>query len=179
MNKENLIEALGKLIADKPLLVRKRLTARGVKVPFNATNKKLVSLIVKKIEDQDQVFLKSIAKDLIAGGYIAKEESRYSYADPPKASISADPLSAVANALGGLFGFAKEITSKAGAGKDRALVREQEENKLMLAIMNRNIEAKRQASSGQRTMIWAIVAVFVVIVIFVMVIYIKRKGKTA
>ena len=174
---EKLITGLGAFIADKPLLVAKRLNARGIDVPDNANAEQVVNLVKERIAAKDKVFTESIAKDLLTGGYIGQDsfagyEYDYAEGDGDKTLGIGMGISGVSNLLGSLFG-------KIGAGKERKAQAQHDDNLLFMTILNRNTEREKQAGAkarGKNTIILVAVVGFFVLLIIILLVVFRKKG---
>ncbi len=173
--REKLITALGKFIADKPLLIVKRLNERGIEVPADANAEQLVNLIRTRIASGDKTFINSISKDLLEGKYLGEDSfGGYDY------QTGADAVggAGIGSAIGGVSNFLSTIFSKIGAGKERKAQAQHDDNLLFMTILNRNTEREKQAglkARGKSTIILvAVIGFFVLLAIILLVVFRKR-----
>lgn len=177
--REKLITGLGAFIADNPLLIAKRLNARGVTVPADANAEQIVNLVKARIAAKDKAFTESIAKDLLTGGYIGQDSfAGYDYVEGGGGALVGD-VSGIGAAVGGVANMLGTLFGKIGAGKERRAQAQHDDTLLFMTILNRNTERERQAgvkARGKNTIILVAVIGFFVLLVIVLLVVFRKKG---
>lgn len=148
MTKDVVLSEVHKILDKSPEVLIETLNSSGQAVSKNVSKKDLVHLTVENLYDNPK-FRENISALIIAGN-----ETNYNNADgavmdklkglfskggggadtgsgggsAPKVTVGADPISAIAGAIGSIFSFAQ-------SGKDRKAAKEADKRKLQLSLL--------------------------------------------
>ena len=178
MTKDVVLSEVHKILDKSPEVLIETLNKSGQAISKNASKKEIVHLTVENLYDNPK-FRENISALIITGN-----ENQYNNADgalmgklqglfggggsggdgssAPKVTVGADPISAIAGAIGSVFSFAK-------AGKDAKSAKEADKRKLQMALLGED---------GSKKTNWLpIVLIGGILLIGGTVAYISLKGK--
>jgi len=197
---QQLVDAIGKIIVNKPDLVRKMLINRGVRIKRYATPKELVKYVAVQNKIGDKVFQKMLSKAVINSGYLGStgydngdgegkignffkglfggkgSDAIKSTGGDVAGNVGGGAtgvVSSVAGMIGSIFGFAK-------SGQERKAQADKSENDLLLATINAKMQKDAIAGKGKmlgKSMTFWIVMSIVIMVVIVIVIVVYKKVK--
>lgn len=171
---------LGIVVADQPDKLKTLLFKYGVNIESNPSQSELTEAVIYAISKNDKQFNIDLAK-IFAGQIIPDENDTFNTGDlagaaqGTKVTVGADPVSAIAGAIGSIFSFAGSLSNRKNL-KNQA--RQQSMQSMMLFQSQKDQAASKVQSDSNKAKVIKIVGILAVVALLGgLFIWKMNKGK--